>query len=64
MSEPLAQVYVDYTILSPFGPLSNSAGPFTPKDANGFLEELKQHHKQMLKKATLRTGPKPEQPKP
>ena len=60
MSEPLAQVYVDYTILSPFGPLSNSAGPFTPKDAKGFLEELKEHHKQMLKRAELRTGPKVE----
>lgn len=49
------QVFVDYTILSPFGTLSNSAGPFTSdKEAAGFIEELKEHHKQVLIKAEAR----------
>lgn len=49
------QVFVDYTILSPFGKLSNSGGPFNDaKSAQGFIEELKVHHKQLLLKAELR----------
>lgn len=54
MSEQV-QVFVDYTILSPFGKLSNKAGPFTSdKDAAGFIEELKGHHRSMLLEAKLR----------
>lgn len=57
------QVFVDYTILSPFGKLSSSAGPFDPKGAQGFIEELKQHHKRALLAADLRTGPKADEKK-
>lgn len=49
------QVFVDYTILSPFGRLSNKAGPFaSDKDAASFIEELKGHHQKMLLEAKLR----------
>jgi hypothetical protein len=48
------QVFVDYTVLSPFGRLSNSAGPFSAKEAEAFINELKGHHKQFLIKAEAR----------
>lgn len=54
------QVFVDYVIFSPFGRLRNTAGPFSAKEAQGFIEELKAHHKQMLLQAALRSGPAPD----
>lgn len=48
------KVYIDYAVLSPFGPLKHSAGPFNPSEADDFLKELKQHHKQLLVKAERR----------
>lgn len=54
MSEQV-QVFVDYTILSPFGKLSNKAGPFiSDEEAVGFIEKLKGQHRQMLLEAKLR----------
>jgi len=43
-----AQVFVDYTILSPFGKLSNAAGPFSEKEAKDFIARLKANNQQML----------------
>lgn len=48
------KVYIDYAILSPFGPLKNSAGPFNSKEADEFIKELAQHHKQLLIRAERR----------
>ena len=50
------KVYIDYAILSPFGPLKNSAGPFSAAEADDFVKELAQHHKQLLIKAERRAA--------
>lgn len=43
-----AKVFVDYTILSPFGKLSNAAGPFSEKEAKDFITKLKASNPQTL----------------
>lgn len=56
MSEQ-AQVYVDYTILSPFGKLSNAAGPFSQKEAQDFIAKLKANNPQTLLAVESRHAP-------
>lgn len=51
-----AKVYVDYSVLSPFGALKHSAGPFSLPEADDFIKELAQHHKQLLVKAERRAA--------
>ena len=48
------KVFVDYAVLSPFGKLPHTAGPFSPAEADDFIKELAQHHKQLLVKADKR----------
>ncbi len=49
------QVFVDYTILSPFGKMANSRGPFTSdKDVAEFIKKLSECHKTLLLKAEVR----------
>lgn len=52
---PAPGIYVDYSILSPFGNLKNSGGPFvSKKEADDFVKELTEHHKQLLTSVKLR----------
>ena len=42
-----AQVFVDYTILSPMGKQRHTAGPFPEKDSVNFIEGLKKYYHSM-----------------
>jgi hypothetical protein len=49
--------FVDYAVLTPFGPMPTKAGPFaTRKEADDFIEEQKRQHKQMLVRAEVRNA--------
>lgn len=48
-------VFVDYVILSPFGQLERSAGPFdTRVEADKFAAGMREQHKQSLLKLEFR----------
>lgn len=39
---------IDFEIMSPFGNLNRTAGPFKVDEAKDFIEKLKQTHKHLL----------------